>query len=462
MMEKQNSNSICDVSWNDHYSIWPQRFYLFSHKSRRLFSYESADRRLENEVEEAFGRLPKKEGGNVHAVFIFEASMLEVMTDLSERMKADYPQIQQLPAFFRQLQEGDIFIRHKAWAPLCDLKRSIIHIKAIEKGREPKYDDDIFVLNWGILYVKFETYSYGFLTDKIYVGEDDPGKRVCRFCGESGKDRFKHESHAIMEGLGNKLLYCNEECDKCNQDFERDVENHLFKFLEVNRTLSNVSGKGSRNHHLEGLNFHIHPDPKTLKPVIYIMQDKIINDAYKGMPTGKVLLFNNGEISYHGIYKALVKIAVDMIPLENKGHFRDTGRWVHGDNEGGLLPTFLYGEHQDFFEQPVLDLFFKNEKSPYFSPYCTAVLYVFSSLFIFTVPFNDVDGNNYSDGELLSAHWAFFKKEQYLYVAEWEEFDANDKELNNPFYKIPLLPTLEKYRVEFKPSTDEVFKIERG
>ena len=62
----------------------------------------------------------------------------------------------------------------------------------------------------------------------------------------------------------------------------------------------------------------------------------------------------------------------------------------------------------------------------------------------------------------MSAHWAFFKKEQYLYVAEWEEFDANDKELNNPVYKIPLLPTLEKYRVEFKPSTDEVFKIERG
>ena len=63
----------------DYFDYKPQRFYLLSVKSRRLFSFQSADRSLEAAVEEAFERLPRLEGGNVYAVFRYEPVMLKVL-----------------------------------------------------------------------------------------------------------------------------------------------------------------------------------------------------------------------------------------------------------------------------------------------------------------------------------------------------------------------------------------------
>ena len=445
---------------NDIFDIYPQKFYLLSRKCRKLFSFESDERSLEHYVEEAFERLPRIEGGNVYAEFRFEKSMLDTMTRLSDSLKSKYPSIQQLPAFFKTLNEGDVFIRHQAWAPLCDLKRSIIKIKAIDNKRDLTRDDNIFVLNWGTLYLSYETYSYGFLTDKIYIGESDPTKRVCRFCQKTGQERFKKKAHSIMDALGNKLLFCNEECDECNQEFEKSVERDLYKLLEINRTLSNISGKNSQHNHLEGLNFHIHPDPGTHQPVVYIKLDGIVNDVYKGKPTGKLYLYNKGTISYYGVYKGLVKIAVDMIPSDKICHFKKTGQWVHGDFDESKLPVFLYGEHDDFFDQPVLDLFFRNEKSPHFSPYCTAVLYIYDTIFIYIIPFCDVDENESMPFDSLQSHLAFFRKKQYLFIGEWEELNPNNKSLLTPFYKIPVFSESVKYRIEYRPSTDKVFKRE--
>lgn len=434
-----------------------QKFYLLSFKCRRLFSFQSEDGELETEVENFFEHLPKMQGGNVYAEFKYEYSMLQGAIDLSDRLKSSHPSIQQLPSYFKQLSEGDYFIRHRADAPLIDLKRSIVKAQAFADGQDPRKYDDAFALNWGRLYLTFETYSYGFLTDKIKLGEFDKDKRVCRFCGKSGRNLYQSEAHAIVEALGNKLLFCNEECDECNQRFEREVEKYLFKFCEIQRTLASVSGKGSQNHHLEGLNFHIHPDPKTKRPTVYVMHEGIFNDLYKGKPTAKIHLYNKGEISYWGIYKSLIKIAVDMIPDDKMQYFKETAKWVHGDIDAVGLPPFLYGEHTFFFEQPVLDMFFRNDRSPASSPYCTCILYVFSSIFIFTVPLCSQDKTPTS----LTQHWQLFKRYQYLYVEEWIEHDSNDKTLLTPFYKIPILSNKDSYKLVFRSASDPIFEIKR-
>ena len=439
----------------------PQRFYLLSVNCRRLLSFESPDHQLEQDVEDAFSKLPCRQGGNVHAEFEYDPCMLQVMDELSARWKDKYLHIQQLPAFMRQMKDGEMFIRHQSWAPMIDLKRSLISLRALRLGIEPSKYDTVFVLNWGRLYLRYDTYSYGFLTDTIRIGEEDKDKRVCRFCNKAGKDMFTEEAHAIMDALGNKLLFCNEECDQCNSDFQSQVEKYLFKFLEITRTLFSVSGKGSRNHHLEGENFHIHPDPKTFLPIVYIKQEHILNDVYKGSVTGKIWLYNKGQICYYGIYKSLVKIALDMIPSDRISHFKKACEWVHGDFEGESLPPYYYGEHHDFFSQPELDLFFSNEKSPKCSPYCTAVLYIFNSVFVYTIPYCDKDGERFKNKASLKSHWDLFLKYQYLYVQEWVEFDSNDKEMLSPIYKLPILSQNKDYNVVFKPSSDEVFKIVR-
>ena len=47
------------------------------------------------------------------------------------------------------------------------------------------------MLTWASLYLLFKAFYYSFLTDKVFAGELDIDKRVCRFCGKSGKDIFK-------------------------------------------------------------------------------------------------------------------------------------------------------------------------------------------------------------------------------------------------------------------------------
>ena len=448
---------------NTIHDIYPEKFYLLSIKNRRLIDLnsKSEERILEHEVEKAFSSLPIRQGGNIYAIYVYDSSVMDVMNELSSRFKSQYPQIQQLPAYFKNFKDGDIFIRHNSSAPMIDIKRSMIKINALEMGVDESELDYNFMLTWARLYLLFETFSYGFLTDKVFAGELDIDKRVCRFCGKSGKDIFKELSHAVQEALGNKLLFCNEECDECNHLLEKEVERHLYRFLEIPRTLADVTGKGSRNHHLEGVNFHIHPDQTTLKPIVYVKQEHIINDLYKGKLTGKIHLYNKCEISFQGLYKALVKIAIDMMPEDKIQHFVKAGQWVHGDLDEDKLPFVLYGEHSDFFFQPVLDLFFRNEHSPKDSPYCTAVLYIFSSIFIYIVPSSDIDGDKFSSPDSLLTHWNIFKKNQYLVVSEWEEFDSNNTEEKSPFYKIPVIPLNNMYDIQYRPSWDEVFKIKR-
>lgn len=443
----------------DLFDIYPQKFYLFSTKNRRLMEFHSSDHSLEKAIEKAFSSIKCIEGGNIHALYQYEAKTLKIMQSLADQYGDKYKNVLQLPAYFKNFNDGDYFIRHKASAPLIDLKRSVIKIDALTKGLDSRQADNNFVLNWGRLSINFDSYSYGFLTDKIVIGEKDRTQRVCRFCQNRGAEHYKNESHAIMEALGNRLLIANEECDTCNSKFATDVEYHLYKFLEIQRTLCNVSGKGSKNHHLEGLNFQIHPDDITHQPIIYVMSDKVVNALYKGQTTGKTILYNNGQISFQGIYRALNKIAVDLLPSDKKQHFIKTGQWVHGDIDSSALPFFSYGEHTEFFAQPVLDLFFRKANSPTRSPYCTAVLYIFSSVFIYTLPFCDMDNGlslkDYND------NLSVFQTLEYLPVREWEQFDANDASMKTPFYKISVLENATTYKLEYRPSSDSVFLIKR-
>ena len=183
---------------------------------------------------------------------------------------------------------------------------------------------------------------------------------------------------------------------------------------------------------------------------------------YQGKLTGKILLYNNGSITYQGIYKALVKFAVDMVPSDKINHFVRTGEWVHGDFDSDSLPPFIYGEQYTFFfEQPVLDLFFKNETSPVFSPYCTAVLYIYDSVFIYSIPFSDVDTNQSLSTTDIKCNLEHFKKYEYIHVPEWVEYDSNDITERATHYKIPVLGVPDKYRVEYRPSSDPIFEIKR-
>ena len=446
----------------DVFDIEPQKFYLLSPKGRTLIDFSLADHSFAQEVDDVFDNIKAVQGGNIQALYCYTPLVLESMQALAAKYKDQYPNVQQLPKYFKDFEEGDYFIRQRTSVSILDLKRSILETDSRTLGLDVKKTDDIFVQNWGRLYLSYDTYSFGFLTDKVYVGEKDESKRICRFCKGTGKERFKKTSHALQEGLGNRLLFAYEECDDCNQSFSNSVETPLFRFLETSRNLSQVRGKRSAIHNQEGLNFHVHPDSVTKQPVVYVKQEHIYNDEYQGKSTGKIYLYNNRPITYQGIYKALVKFAVDMIPSDKINHFARTGEWVHGDFDGTCLPPFVYGEQSVFFfEQPVLDLFFRKDTSPAFSPYCTAVLYIFDSIFIYILPFSDVDADLSLSAIQIRTHIERFKKHEYIHVTEWVEYDSNDISERAAHYKIPVLGVPDKYRVEFRPLSDPIFEIKR-
>lgn len=192
----------------DIYDLHPQKFYLLSPKKRTLIDFSASDHDFAKEVDIVFDSIRAVQGGNIHAVYCYTPQVLEVMQALSDKYKVQYPNVQQLPGYFKKLEDGDYFIRQRTNVSLADLKRSILETESRTLGIDVKKADDIFVLNWGRLYLSYDTFSFGFLTDKIYVGEEDKSKRICRFCKGTGVERYKSISHALQEGLGNHFVVC--------------------------------------------------------------------------------------------------------------------------------------------------------------------------------------------------------------------------------------------------------------
>ena len=193
-------------------------------------------------------------------------------------------------------------------------------------------------------------------------------------------------------------------------------------------------------------------------PVVYVKQDQLYNEQCNGRATGKILLEGKSAFTIQGVFKSLLKFAVDMIPFDRKKYFVRTGEWVHGDFLANKLPPFLYGEHDCFFEQPFIEFFFRKAKSSSFSPYCTVVVYIFNGIFIYTVPFNDIDGDHYMTKEELSEHFNKFKKLEYLSVNNWVCYDSNDTREYVSLFWAPILGEVNKYRVEIRQSDDSIFE----
>ncbi len=79
-----------------------------------------------------------------------------------------------------------------------------------------------------------------------FVGEKAP--RRCRFCTGAAAT-FSQRCHVMPEGFGNRELFTLEECDTCNGNAGRTVEDQFAKFLApIRALLPIVSRKGGAKH----------------------------------------------------------------------------------------------------------------------------------------------------------------------------------------------------------------------
>ena len=72
----------------------------------------------------------------------------------------------------------------------------------------------------------------------------EPAGRLCRFCGKGVPEvSFSKTAHAVPEFLGNRDILSMNECDTCNDYFATQYEDHLSKWSQYPRALSQIKGK---------------------------------------------------------------------------------------------------------------------------------------------------------------------------------------------------------------------------
>lgn len=305
----------------------------------------------------------------------------------------------------------------------------------------------------------FEYHSYGFDGLEEWIGEADEDKRICRFCGRSvPKVSFKKVAHAIQDALGNKFLFCYEECDTCNQDLAV-VEDEFRIMMDFRRSIFRIPRKGTtKAAKVVGKDFIIVPDGKG-DPILYLMKEAIpqYHNNTKSFPHHFEL---KSPIVNEQMYKALCKMVIDILPTKELPHFKNTIKWIKSkDFIPDTLPSIwlvvLTDAEKDEipFKQPMLDVFINNHQEDLKAPYCTGIIWIYDIAYAFIVPLVDIDKGEYKYDSDLSDHWKKIK--QWMGFDKWQRQDTTNRDLSTPWIDWIVNPTDDD--VVILPKSDSIF-----
>lgn len=319
-----------------------------------------------------------------------------------------------------------------------------------------------FLCFHGILKARFEYYSFGFDGIKHYIGTQDKATRECRFChGVTLENPQAHKymqqglpiikfgdkgnAHAISDALGNKMLFCLEECTSCNERLSK-VERNLISLMDWRRSLMHIKTKDNSYANVFGKEAALRTDENG-DQVLYINEDYV--REYANGDSLNIRLINKKTITDQGVYKALCKYVVNLMPKEYLKHFSQTIGWINGDINEVELPEVMVAYKMPFVNQPVLDIFIRRGNDTD-SPLCTAMLFVCDMCYLYILPLSDKDGARFKKKGSLVRHW-----EQFIqaYPAYWHSEDMSDYRPSTPW--IDLEFSLDNPLVKVLPSGDK-------
>lgn len=268
----------------------------------------------------------------------------------------------------------------------------------------------------------YNYYSLGFDGLKMSIGEQDKDKRKCRFCGRTGKENFHDIAHAIQDSLGNSLLICNEECDACNHTLNK-IEDNFLHVMDVRRSIFHISRKSStKSATIYGRNFVLKPDEKD-NTTLYLMEENITEEQKKNKRFTYKLIHKT-SLSNENVYKALVKIVIDLLPSKELPYFKQTIKWVKANNDWYIdsLPDMYLAISDQFNEQPYIDILIRKQDDEN-TPYCTAILWIYDLVYVFIIPLVEKDEGKFKYNNKLQTHW---KNIFNLYPFEWIKQNTSD------------------------------------
>lgn len=234
-------------------------------------------------------------------------------------------------------------------------------------------------------------------------------ERVCRFCGRSNDPgAFKRVSHLIPEMLGNKYLFADFECDKCNQQLSK-YENDLAYFLGIFRTLFRIKGKRgiptfdsksnairAKEEEFYGIRaFNVEETSQQYKSFKF--------DKEKGSCT---ITYKKHSYIPINLYKILFKIALSVLPEEDAGQYGRAYQFILSEQKfdwiAGMCRIVYFDLPFEFrMTLPVCYLFKKRDPSAKI-PTHYFMFHFQHMVFEFPLHFHaeDIQGGLYSHGEI--------------------------------------------------------------
>jgi len=164
---------------------------------------------------------------------------------------------------------------------------------------------------------------------KIELG----ARGACRYCGVTN-GRYRKVAHTFPVALGNRWVTSKDECDACNERFSK-YEDALVKALGSILTLSGFKGRDGK----------IRQTGRSSGPVVLRRDDngdqphiqvQVNGESFGGgwamnPSTGMIILpvpVPNEPFVPRFAYKALVKMAIALMPAEELVHYTKLLRWI--------------------------------------------------------------------------------------------------------------------------------------
>lgn len=222
--------------------------------------------------------------------------------------------------------------------------------------------------------------------------------QICRFCGKASQNViFNSEAHVFPEALGNHTLVSDFECDNCNNVFS-DYESHLVNFLGPRLQMFGIKGKNSsRTYPTADKNVKFHRTSINNKEVTIIAQKDVDQENISINRNTGVNAIQYEIRSYipTKVYKALLKIALCAISIEEAGAYRKAYDWLLYNTENDSMTkvqhVFYHQLHTNQVFTTPKGFIYKKKVDFANLPTHTFIMYVADLVFEIYLPFNRND-----------------------------------------------------------------------
>ncbi|WGE85301.1 HNH endonuclease [Actinobacillus equuli] len=182
--------------------------------------------------------------------------------------------------------------------------------------------------------------SYDIISPRMDKGSPVLGEnKKCRFCNKTKEQgaSFKKIAHVIPASLGNKYLKTLEECDECNEYFGNNIEPHLINYLALFRNIWNVQSRNSSSLEMSSKNSRLYSKRDKNGKSITIIESKYISDDGKTLRSNVCI----PDLILQNIYKAFVKMVINVLPEKELVFLQDTINWVRTSTMKDNLPPIM-------------------------------------------------------------------------------------------------------------------------